>query len=113
MRFQLLLLTAGMLLASSSVAAAGDKNEPAMVFDPPVADSSVASSGLATPRLDAALLGRSKTTPLGEGVCFTMRTYKVKPKERLQEGESASAGYATCQMASSYRFRSAVAIEQK
>jgi hypothetical protein len=41
------------------------------------------------------------------GVCFTMRTYKVKPTERLQDNESGMRGYSTCQMGSDYRVRSA------
>jgi hypothetical protein len=41
------------------------------------------------------------------GVCFTMRTYKVKPMERLQDNESGTRGYSTCQMGSDYRVRSA------
>ncbi len=41
------------------------------------------------------------------GVCFTMRTYKVKPAERLRDNESGSTGYSTCQMGSNYRVRSA------
>ena len=41
------------------------------------------------------------------GVCFTMRTYKVKPTERLRDNESGSAGYSTCQMGSNYKVRSA------
>jgi hypothetical protein len=40
-----------------------------------------------------------------EGVCFTMRTYKVKPTERLQDNETGTAGYSTCQMGSNYRVR--------
>ena len=40
------------------------------------------------------------------GVCFTMRSYKVKPTERLRDGESASTGYSTCEMGSNYKVRS-------
>jgi hypothetical protein len=40
-------------------------------------------------------------------VCYTMRTYKVKPQERFAENESARAGYSKCEMASAYRLRSA------
>ena len=41
------------------------------------------------------------------GVCFAMRTYKVKPTERLRDNESGSRGYTTCQMGSNYQVRSA------
>jgi len=40
------------------------------------------------------------------GVCFTMRTYKVKPTERLQDGEIGLRGYSTCQIGSKYSVRS-------
>ncbi len=40
-------------------------------------------------------------------VCYTMRSYKVKPKERFAENESGRVGYSTCEMASAYRLRSA------
>jgi hypothetical protein len=45
-------------------------------------------------------------------LCYTMRTYMVKPSERLADDESGLRGYSTCQLASSYRFRSADAQEQ-
>ncbi len=40
-------------------------------------------------------------------VCYTMRSYKVKPREHFAEGESGRAGYSTCERASTFRFRSA------
>jgi hypothetical protein len=40
-------------------------------------------------------------------VCYTMRSYKVKPKERFDEGENPGVSYSTCQLASSFRVRSA------
>ena len=40
-------------------------------------------------------------------VCYTMRSYKVKRTERLQDGEHARRGYTTCEMSSNYRLRSA------
>jgi len=40
-------------------------------------------------------------------VCYSMRSYKVKPKERFAENESGRVGYSTCEMASAYRLRSA------
>jgi len=41
------------------------------------------------------------------GVCFTMRSYKVKPTERLRDDDNGGAGYSTCQMGSKFRVRSA------
>ena len=46
------------------------------------------------------------------GVCFTMRTFKVKPTERLQD-ENGMRGYSTCQMGSEYRVRNAVTPTSK
>lgn len=46
---------------------------------------------------------------LDDGVCYTMRMYKLKRAERVAEGESLSRGYTTCEMASNYQYRSAVA----
>ena len=54
--------------------------------------------------------GRS-LADLNGGVCFTMRMYKIKPTERLADGESANRGYSECQMASDYQIRSADAHE--
>jgi hypothetical protein len=47
------------------------------------------------------------------GVCFTMRTYKVKSTERLQDNESGMKGYSTCQMGSDYRVRTAATPASK
>ncbi len=46
---------------------------------------------------------------LGAGdanVCYTMRSYKVKRTERLNDNESGVTGYSTCEMASTYKLRS-------
>jgi hypothetical protein len=40
-------------------------------------------------------------------VCYTMRSYKVKRTERLADNENGGRGYSMCEMASSYRVRSA------
>jgi hypothetical protein len=39
-------------------------------------------------------------------VCYTMRSYKVKRTERLNDNESGVTGYSTCEMASTYKLRS-------
>ena len=39
-------------------------------------------------------------------VCYTMRSYKVKRMERLNDNESGVTGYSTCEMASTYKLRS-------
>jgi hypothetical protein len=46
---------------------------------------------------------------LNDDVCYTMRTYKVKHKEHFADGESGSRGYSTCELASNYQVRSAIA----
>lgn len=52
---------------------------------------------------------RTPLATLDDGVCYTMRTYKVKPKEHFADNESGSRGYSTCELASNYQVRSAVA----
>lgn len=45
-----------------------------------------------------------------EGVgCLTLRMYKVKRTERLAHGDTGMRGYTTCELASNYQMRSAVA----
>ena len=41
--------------------------------------------------------------------CLKLRMYKVKRTERLADGETASRGYTTCEWASNYQMRTAVA----
>jgi len=42
-----------------------------------------------------------------DNVCYTMRSYKVKRKERFAEGERGRSGYSTCEKASNFHVRSA------
>ena len=49
---------------------------------------------------------------LNDDLCYTMRTYKVKRKEHFADGESGSRGYSTCELASNYQVRSAIAHPQ-
>jgi hypothetical protein len=51
-------------------------------------------------------------TILNDDVCYTMRTYKVKRKEHFADGESGSRGYSTCELATNYQVRSAIAHVQ-
>jgi hypothetical protein len=46
---------------------------------------------------------------LNDGLCYTMRMYKLKRTERVSDGENVSRGYSTCELASNYQIRSAVA----
>jgi hypothetical protein len=75
--------------------------------------------GIDTNPFQAVLEDQAKSQPAPEaqmanadGVCYTMRMYKVKATERLAGGESASRGYSTCELARNYQIRSAVLHEQ-
>ncbi len=57
--------------------------------------------------LRAPQLGVESRANANESVCYTMRSYKVKRTERLDDNQSGVRGYSTCEMASSYRLRSA------
>lgn len=59
--------------------------------------------------LRSSQLWNHSLSELNGDICYTMRSYKVKPTERFTEGKNAQRGYSTCEMASGYRFRSAEA----
>jgi hypothetical protein len=62
------------------------------------------------PRLDLSPpKARSQSAILTDKACLTMRVYKVKRKEHFAAGESGFRGYTTCELASNYQIRSAVA----
>jgi len=46
-------------------------------------------------------------------VCYTMRTYKMKPSERVRDHDNLFRGYSECEMASRYQIRSAEAHQKK
>ena len=50
-------------------------------------------------------VGPPGTAASSGGLCYSMRTYKVKRTERLGSGESASRGYSTCELAANFQFR--------
>lgn len=58
-----------------------------------------------------------RSAVLNDRDCYTMRMYKVKRKERFASGENGLRGYSTCELASNYQVRTAVAhvreIDQK
>jgi hypothetical protein len=64
-----------------------------------------ASSGAL--QLHAPQFGVESGANANESVCYTMRSYKVKRTERLDDNQSGVRGYSTCEMASGYRLRSA------
>ena len=47
------------------------------------------------------------------GICYTVRMYKVKATERLSDGETGMRGYSTCQFATDFQFRSADALVEE
>ena len=64
----------------------------------------------ARPQLDlSASPGRPRSAVLNDADCYTMRMYKVKRKERFASGENGLRGYSTCELASNYQVRTAVA----
>jgi hypothetical protein len=46
------------------------------------------------------------------GICYTVRMYRVKSTERLSDSESGMRGYSTCQFAGDYQVRSAGAQDE-
>jgi hypothetical protein len=53
-----------------------------------------------------------RSAVLNDADCYTMRMYKVKRKEHFADGESGTRGYSTCELASNYQVRSAIAHVQ-
>src|SRR5690242_9799802 len=106
MRFRPLLLCS-LTLASLGGAIAEDKSEsrasspsdPAAVFQ----QFNFAKTG-------PGVLTSGDIAPPGDRVCYTMRSYKVKRTERIKDDESATRGYSTCELASSYHMRSAADV---
>ena len=50
-----------------------------------------------------------RSAVLNDRDCYTMRMYKVKRKERFASGENGLRGYSTCELASNYQVRTAMA----
>ncbi|HZQ18830.1 MAG TPA: hypothetical protein VFA90_08915 [Terriglobales bacterium] len=48
-------------------------------------------------------------TRFNDTACLTLRMYKVKRTERLSDGDTGMRGYTTCELASDYQMRSAIA----
>jgi len=92
-------------LTSSLTAFAADQNSAASVSSSSGPDQAIVLPG---PDSSKPLRNRNAGVPLADkDVCYTIRSYKVKPTERIKDGESVAAGYSTCEIASSYRIRSA------
>lgn len=46
-------------------------------------------------------------------VCYTMRTYRMKPAERTRDHENLFRGYSECERASNYQIRSAAGRQRR
>ena len=77
-----------------------------------LSSQTTSSQADAGPHRTAPLLGLSLAGPNGD-VCYAMRTYKVRPTERIREHENFFRGYSECEMASNFQIRSAEAHEKK
>ena len=114
---------------ASAAFAAGDESSPSasdvsvqnQTPDPALfgrsAENQPASSDLffltTRPRLDLSTrAGRPRSAALNDTDCYTMRMYKVKRKEHFADGENGLRGYSTCELASNYQVRSAIAHVQ-
>jgi len=65
------------------------------------------------PRLNFATpAGQPRSAVLNDADCYTMRMYKVKRKEHFADGENGVRGYSTCELASNYQVRTAIAHVQ-
>ena len=54
-------------------------------------------------------LGRKRSAVLNDSNCYTMRIYKLKGEEHPRDGENGLERYSTCELASSFRVRAAIA----
>ncbi len=108
MRFRPLALSIGapvLALAWLPTAIAADQDSAAGLLNPNRQDQAIVLRGFDAGR---PLLGASDGVPLADkDVCYTIRSYKVKPTERIKDDESMAAGYSTCEMSWAYRIRSA------
>ena len=118
------LLVSLVLVINASAALAADdaarsdssnQNQIASTSKPDVAAESLQqASGLVLSLANAGMLNRpphegAPFAKLDNGVCYTMRMYKLKRTERLSDSETAARGYTTCELAKNYQVRSAVA----
>jgi hypothetical protein len=100
-----------------SAAMAADKATSAAASDQPrlsIAQTDSGAVSLAAPSYESVIAQLDRTkhvdrrvnlNPLA-GVCFTMRSYKVKRTERFRDDESAATAYSTCQVGLGYTVRS-------
>jgi len=117
----LLYLLLAALSAGSAMAGDAESQNPLSLNNGLVADSGGVKNSVADvlsyerssqppPRANSwkrKLRSREMALDANGDVCYTMRSYKVKPKERFDEGEDSGVSYSTCQLASSFRVRSA------
>lgn len=117
------LLLVGFSITGSSAFAADEKTEPQpaspqnLAADPALFTGNSAGEPASDlfflknkPRLDfTAPAEQPRSAVLNDRDCYTMRMYKVKRKERFTNGENRLRGYSTCELASNYQVRTAIA----
>lgn len=89
---------------------AGPTTQPEQGSSPLMSSMSSADK---RPTLNHPPVLRTPLASLNDGVCYTMRMYKVKPKEHFAEDEGGTRGYSICEMASNYQLRSAIAHQRR
>ena len=111
-----ILLIAGFSLCN---ARAADQTSPSTMLDPnPLLASSGDQAALLQSPSDNSLFEKNTRSygvltadelapDANDDICYTMRSYKVKRKERFAEGERGRTRYSTCERASSFHIRSA------
>ncbi|HEY4054384.1 MAG TPA: hypothetical protein VGL74_11600 [Terriglobales bacterium] len=119
---QVLLLLAMAVFSSASFAAdqghsrsssveAAQPSQPTIIFSdsdalPYSGLTNTRESGVSDARWDRKPSWHLHLNPARD-VCYTMRMYKVKATERLNENETGTRGFSTCQFARDYQLRSA------
>lgn len=119
-------LTSSSETTSSNTDAGAQSSAPVLAVESPTSNPDIApGSRLLFPgALPPDARDRVPSTPsrtrhglsLGEvhgDVCYTMRSYKVQPSERIREHESVLRGYSECEVASNFQIRSAEAHQKK
>lgn len=100
------------LAAEKQTSAKSTSNEASSTFDvaPQLVPTPFGMFALSHPLIQPSepIVAR-RFTRLNNTACLTLRMYKVKRTERLSDGDTGMRGYTTCELASDYQMRSAVA----
>ena len=116
----LVLIFAGLAVAIAQDSTSGPSTQPTkgqanIQSAPPSADvalqmlrQSLTGDRMTTWRPEPGETFRLTPYALAAG-CYTMRIYKVKRSERLQDGDTGRRGYATCEPGREFQVRTATA----